>query len=377
MPNLFQSIGSALTRLGTSTSQSGIATPFDSGNHLHTVTAADLYPGLDVSMLGVDRSGAMKIAAASKSRNLICNAIAGMPLQAFRGSKVLEDSQGSDLIRQPEVGRPRAITIAWTVDQMLWYGRAWWFISERYGTGRAKHVQLVMEQDIDYDPAARVVKAFGRSYPDTDFIRIDAMHEGVLNYAKDVFVRASLMEVAAAQASHSPVPSIELHQVSGEPLSKEQIDLLTARWIAARRNPNGGVAFTSREIETKTHGVAAEQLLIAGRNTAAMDVARSMGLPAWSVDASVEGSSLTYSNVPSRSRELLDYALYGYMDAISGRLSMDDVLPRGQWCAFSPARLLKGDFGDRMNAGKVAVDAGIYTADEVRQMEYEIPLEVD
>ena len=54
---------------------------------------------------------------------------------------------------------------------------------------------------------------------------------------------------------------------------------------------------------------------------------------------------------------------------------MDDVLARGQWCRLDPRRLLRGDFMDRMNAGSTAIAAGIYTAEEIRQMENEAPLE--
>lgn len=354
----------------------GIATPFNTTeSHLQSVLVSDIFPGADLSMLGIDRSNAMKIASAAKARNMIVGAIAGMPLQGYRNRDALELSDMADVIVQPEAGRPRAVTMAWTVDQMLWYGRAWWYVTERLPNGRARHVQLILEQDIDYDPERGTVTVGTQVFPESDFIRIDALHEGVLSFGRDVMTRAALTEMAAAKASNNPVPSIELHQTDGAPMSREEIDTLIARWASARSGKNGGIAYTTPGIETKTHGVAAEQLLIAGRNTAALDVARMMGLPAWAVDASVEGSSLTYSNVPSRSRELLDYVLFPYMDAIAGRLSMDDVLPRGQWCSFNSVRLLKGDFAERMSAGKTAIEAGIYTAEEVRLMESEIPLE--
>ena len=361
----------------TRANQAGIASPFMETNHLHPVVLSDIFPATDLSSLALDRSNAMKIAAVAKARNIIASSIAGMPLVAMRNNAVIETERQSALITQPEVGRPRAITLAWTVDQMLWYGRSWWLITERYADGRPMHVRLILEGDVSYEPERGLVHIAGEMSPrpESDFIRIDAMHEGALNYARDTLARAAMTEMAAARASNNPVPSIELHQVEGEPLTNAEIDALVQRWMVARTGRNGGVAYTSQGIETRTHGVAAEQLLIAGRNTAALDCARALGLPAWAVDASVEGSSLTYSNVPSRSRELIDYTLQPYMDAISGRLSMDDVLARGQWCRLDPRRLLRGDFMDRMNAGSTAIAAGIYTAEEIRQMENEAPLE--
>ena len=368
---------SALTPPTLRANQTGIASPFAPDSHLATIVAADIWPGLDLSALGIDRGNAMKIAAAAKCRNMIVGAIAGMPLVAMRADGPIGMDRQSTLITQPESGRPRAVTLAWTVDQMLWHGRAWWQITERYSDGRPMHVRLLQEGDVSHNPVEGTVQVAGDPtvYPETEFIRIDALHEGVLTYARDVLARAALTEMSAARAGNNPVPSIELHQTEGAPLTNEQIDGLIARWAAAREGKYGGVAFTGPNVDVKTHGVAAEQLLIAGRNTAALDIARAFSLPAWAVDASVEGSSLTYSNVPSRSRELLDYTLHPYMDAIGGRLSMDDVLARGQWCRLDPRRLLRGDFTDRMNAGSVAVAAGIYTPDEIRQMETEAPLE--
>lgn len=352
----------------------GIASPFIEDSHLDRVTIADLWPDTDpFSVVGIGREGAMKVGTAAKARNMICGAISGMPLEVLRGRAVLEE--GNDLIFQPERGRARAVTMAWTVDQMLWHGQAWWRITERFSNGRPKHVAFEFTNAVQFDPQTQRVTIGNKVYPFSDFICFEAIHEGALKYGKDVLVRAALTELAAAKASNNPVPTIELHQTDGDPLSNDERKDLVDAWIRARTSTNGGVAFTGTSVDVKTHGVHPEQLLIDGRNAYAKDVARVMGLPAWAVDASVEGSSLTYSNVPSRSRELLDYTLHPYMDAICGRLSLDDVLPNGQWCRMNPQRLLKGDFTDRMNAGETAIRAGIYTPEEIRMMEQEIPLE--
>lgn len=123
------------------------------------------------------------------------------------------------------------------------------------------------------------------------------------------------------------------------------------------------------------HGQQPEQLLIAARNAANLDIARCLNLPAWAVDGEVGGSSLTYQNVPSRSRELIDYTLAGYMEAITSRLSLDDVLAQGTWAAMSTDVLTDGDFGDRMTAYKAARDADVYTSEELRQREAGVPIE--
>lgn len=356
---------------GTGANQTGVVSPFEPyPSHLGQLTIENLWPGLDLAGIAPTRSTAMRVGSVAAARNRIVGPIAGMPLVA------VGPGSASPLLAQPERGRPRAITLAWTVDQMLWHGRAWWQITERQPDGRPMAVVLRVEDSIAYDPERGTVTVDGGPpLPASEFVRIDAMHEGVLATGAEVITRAVLVEAAAAKASDNPVPSIELHQTDGPPLSSAEIDALVSRWARARRGANGGVAYTSSTVEVKSHGVAAEQLLITGRNAAALDVARQFGLPAWALDVSVEGSSLTYSNVPSRSRELLDYTLRPYMDAIEGRLGMPDVTAPGTEVRLDPVRLLRGDFADRMSAGKVAIDAGIYTADEIRALELEAPRE--
>lgn len=358
---------------GAGATQTGILTPFSPQSSLSLITAQDIWPDVDLSGVITSRAGAMKLGAVARGRHLICGAIGGMPLQTLRGSEVVSSA---GFAAQPERGRPRCITLAWTVDQMLFHGRAWWRIVERNGYGKPTSFQLVTEDRINYSPENRTISVDGGTpMPETEFVRIDAMAEGLLSAASVSLTRATLIEASAAKAGDNPVPAIELHQTEGDPLTKDQIDDLIGRWMLARRGKNGGVAYTSKGVDARVHGAAAEQLLIQGRNTAALDVARHLNLPVWAIDGAVHGSSLTYSNVPSRSRELIDYTLQPFMDAIAGRLSMDDVSAAGTWYRLDPARLLRGDFGDRMTAGKTAIEGGIYTADEIRLMENETPLE--
>ena len=92
--------------------------------------------------------------------------------------------------------------------------------------------------------------------------------------------------------------------------------------------------WTNASLQAILHPAAPEDLLIAGRNAAAVDCARLVGVPAALVDATSAGASLTYETTEGRNREFLDYGLIGYMAAVSSRLSMDDVVPRGQRVAF-------------------------------------------
>jgi phage portal protein BeeE len=339
---------------------------------LEHLTLEEMFGSADADFMTVDRDRAMSLGAVAKGRHLIAGQIATFPLVHMVGNK--RAAEQSLLCRQPEAGRPLHTSLTWWVDSLIFYGRAWLVVTERYADttngNRPRRLRWVPEWDATVDARGRLVAARGYGeVAQRDVVRIDGPHEGLLNYGAGLIREAVSFDIAAANAAENPVPSINLHQVAGEPLNREQIKELLATWRAARRKRGGGVGFTNASIEAEAMGQPVEQLLIEGRNIAALNLARAMGLPAWAVDASVQGTSLNYSNAPSRSRELIDYALKPYMAAIEGRLSLDDVLPSGHWCRFDTSALLQGNFGERMTAYKAAIDAGIYTAEECRALE--------
>ncbi|MDN5666938.1 MAG: phage portal protein [Renibacterium salmoninarum] len=321
----------------------------------------------------VSRTLAMSVGAVARGRHLLTGAISGCPLVGMKGAKPLADQP--KFIRQPEAGRPRNVTLTWLVDMLIFHGRAFLEVTERYADGSVARFRWVPEWSAGVSTSGQLETAFGHPVAAGDGIRIDGPHEGILNFAAPRILEAVAVDSAAAKASDNPVPSVELHQTGGDQLSPEDRDKLIAGWVAARRGANGGVAFTNQSVEAKMHGIASEQLLIDGRNAAALNIARAMGLPAWAVDANVPGASLTYSNTPSRSRELIDYGSGPYMSAITGRLSLDDIMPAGQWCRFDTSSLLQPDFKTRMEGYKIAIETGVYSKEECRAIEEGTPLE--
>lgn len=321
----------------------------------------------------IDRAAAMAIGTVARGRNLITGQIGHFALTAHRGTEPLKTPPA--WLERLEKGRPRSVTLAWIVDALLFYGRAFLLIDGRDWSGQITAFRFVPEWKAKTDGAGSLIAAFDQHVNANDWIRIDAPVEGLLTTAADDLRDMITVKAAAARTAENPVPALELHQTGGDPLTDDEIDALTARWAEKRRARNGGVAYTNQSIEAKTHGTNTEQLLIEARQEIKLDLANHLNLPAWAVDASTSGSSLTYSNVPSRTRELIDYTLTPLMDAIAGRLSLDDVLPRGAWCQFDTTTALRGSFNDRMTGYKTAIDAGIYTVEEIRRIENGIPLE--
>lgn len=349
----------------------GVKTWEEQTNPLTKLTMEDLH-GIDVSGIAdLSRTDAMKIDAVAKIRNRAAAKIGSFPLVAMKGNGTYNDAP--KWVENLEENQASFVTLSWITEALMFYGRAYLLINKR--TPRNIESFKFVPEWHAVTKHGKLLQAFGNKVSENEWIRIDSHHEGLLNYGQDVLKRAAVIERAAARAAENPVPSIELHQTGGGVMTDSEIDSLIARWAASRSGKNGGVAFTSASIETKTHGQAAEQLLIDGRNMAAIGVARAMGAPAWMIDAAVSGSSITYGNVNSRSRELVEDLLQPYMDAIRGRLSLNDILPRGVWLKIDASSVLRDDFKTRMEGYKTAIEAQIYTPEECRLLEAGIPLE--
>ena len=81
-------------------------------------------------------------------------------------------------------------------------------------------------------------------------------------------------------------------------------------------------------------------MFIEARNSLRIDVGGILGIPASLMDASLSTASLTYSTQEGQRNELADMCLPYWQDPLAQRLSMDDVVPRGQRTRFDLADYL-------------------------------------
>ena len=352
---------------------SAVASPWTTEpSHLESVTFQELFPDIDAENLPISREMAMQIPAIARARNLICTGIGRMPLHAMKADGPL--SSQPPVVQQPDPEQPAFMSWSWIVDELMFHGKAYLYAVEQDGD-RATRLRPLPQTRIDFDESGEPIGYNGLRYPNR-WVRIDGPHEGILAFGRQSLRSAHALELAYRRSASMPVPMIDLHQTTATPkLAKDERAAIINSWVAARRSKTGAVAFTTHNIEAKPMGMPAEQLLIAARNAAALDMARLCGVSAWAVDASVQGSSLTYSNLVDRNRELIDYSFMPYMAAIEARLSLDDVLPRGTWCRFSTNDWLRGDLKYRAEAYKAAKDAGLMTDEQIQDAERGLPTE--
>ena len=82
----------------------------------------------------IDRYLALQVPAVARCRNLIAGVISSIDLELYNKTtgKELESPVWLD---QPDIRQPRSVTIAYTVDSLLFYGVAYWRVTALYYDG--------------------------------------------------------------------------------------------------------------------------------------------------------------------------------------------------------------------------------------------------
>lgn len=310
---------------------------------LQTVAWAGLLGDDLIAQLPPTRQEAMSISSVVRGRGLLCGFLARLPLIAY-------DDEGKPVATQPEWLTHTGGMLSpfhrmqSTVDDLIFYGFSLWrVVRSEFDKSiiAASHVpyanwsfsddgtQILIGTGADAKPAR-----------EDEYILIPGIHEGILAIGARTIRQYSNLLKSADKAAATPNAYLELHDEGDTQLTRTEVETLINDWVAARRGANGGVAYTNKSIKLQEHGSANEHLLTEGRNAAAVDIARLMGIPAALIDAQAQVGGLTYETTQSRNAEFLDYGLAPYIAAIASRLSQDDVSPKGVHVDFEVTKVL-------------------------------------
>lgn len=331
-----------------------IASPWTDRSNLQTIVWADIF---DQAGLGLTRTEAMSVPAIAKARHVVAPKVAETPLRAFRYDKATDTDTElvgdafPGWVTRTDDGVSPWHRMLWTTDDLIFTGWSLW-AANRGSEGQLLTASRIAPARWKFDDQGRVLIDNSETPAPADkVILIPGPHEGILTFGRTTVRHARQLLAAAAVAGQTPTAHLELHN-TGEDLTDPEIDSLLERWGKARRGENGGVGYTSRTLELKEHGAIDAQLLVEGRNAAAVDCARIVGVAAGMIDATTPKSSLNYETQQGRGLEHTEYGVKPYMDAIAARLSLDDVVPRGQRVRFDIAE----DLGDVEPTGPTQED---------------------
>ena len=171
------------------------------------------------------------------------------------------------------------------------------------------------------------------------------INEGLLTTAASA-IRAAL-DLQAEVARRVRVPQAHTLLKAIDPavdLTDDERDKLLDAYVAARRSANGAASWIPFGIDVDRGGELPVSLYENGRNASVLDIARFSGVPAAMLDASAVSASLTYETRVGQ-RNVLNDRIRARALPIESRLSMDDVLPRGQRAVLDLSHLITDEAG--------------------------------
>jgi HK97 family phage portal protein len=329
--------------------------------------------GYNVPFAYVTRDEAMTIPAVARARNIVAGTLASLPLELYnnRGEVIAKPRW----MKQPDPHSAYGTMLAWTIDDLIFNGSAYWQIIEVYKEdGRPSAFRYVNFSRVtpQYNNTSTMVEAYavdGTLVPNSglgSLITFQALDEGVLKRGASTIKTAIALEQAAKRSAEEPVPNGVLKN-TGMDLPEDQVMSLLARFKNARNTR--ATAYLTSTLEYQVSQFDNTQLqLVESRKAMQTMVAQMMNVPAYLLDAET-GGSLTYNNAEGQKRYLVDFSLRNIITVLENRLSGDDITIQGQHVRFDLDDFLRGNPTERAAFYRDVVPLGILTVDEARAME--------
>jgi HK97 family phage portal protein len=340
-----------------------------------TYWGAGSYGGYNNYANSILRQDAVGVPAIARCRNLIAGTIATIPLETYLKSTG-EELPNMIWVDQPDKRQPREVTIAWTVDSLFYYGVAYWRVEEVYKDDNRPARFSWVQNDrvtVKYNGNNTAVDYYminNVRVPDDgvgSLITFQAMDQGLL-VRNPVTIRAAIdLEKAAAISAQTPMATTVIKN-TGADLPDAQVQGILAAWKAARLSKSS--AYLTSTLTAENLGFSPKDMMYnEAKAYLALDLARACNVPASMIDAETIRSS-TYQNVLDQRKEFAAYTLMPFIDAISCRLSMDDLTPRGQEVRFSiDETFLRVDPMTRLQVTAQLLELGLIDINQAKEME--------
>jgi len=323
----------------------------------------------------VGRDEAVTVPAVARCRNLIACTIGGLPLHLYK--KSTGEELGSPIwLDQPSAHQPRSVTIAWTVDSLLFYGVAYWRVTEVYfDDGRPARFEWIAPSRVTFttEPNSNYIIEYmidGERAPMSglgSLITFQSQDDGVLQRGARVLRSAIDLEKAMRVATSTPMPSGVIKN-TGADLPPAEVQGILAAWKSAREQRSTAYLTSTLDYQPTSFSPK-DMMFVDAVQATCTQIARMMNVPAYYISAD-QNNSMTYSNVQDERKQFLALSLAPYINAIQDRLSMDDVTARGNIVKFDvDSAFLRVDPMERLNVIEKMLSLGLITIDQAMEME--------
>jgi HK97 family phage portal protein len=324
---------------------------------------------------GVTTTDALSLASVYRSVSIISTAMKQLGIHVYR-----DDTQVTPtplVIRQPDIKVTREVWMEQTINSMALAGNAYWLIG-RNGRGETINLEVlnpfdVMIQTDDYGTVLYYTYRGTIRYELNQIQHLAMMRVpgnvyglGPIQAAQKELLNArDTRDYASVWFTDSGIPNGVLK--SDQMLSPDQAAAAKDAWNLTAGAKNGvavlgnGLSYQPMYLNPK------DSMFIESQAWNVQQVARLFGIPANMLMASVDGNSMTYTNMEQEQMAFIRYTLSQYIVEIESALS--HLLTRGTMVKINVDSLLRSDTLTRYQAHQIAIAAGWMTIDEVRAIE--------
>jgi len=333
------------------------------------------------------RMDAMEIPAVLRGRNVICG-ISNLPLEAINARNEVLDHP---LFRQIDPNVANVVTLAQTVEDLLFDAVAWWKITQVDAGGypasaiRMDPSQVGLTPPSGYHqgwlpselPTTGVVYMKGEPVPWSRVIRFDSPNPALMKVIRRILIRALALDLAAVRYAENPRPADYFSPrdtANGDPFvddengtAQDKIRALLTDWKEARQESSTAYVPAALEYNAVQQPTPAELQLVALMAAVDKQLAVAIGLDPEEVG--VNTTSRVYQNDTDRRKNKINDLLAPYISAITQRLSMEDVTKRGVRARFNLNDYLKADPKTRVEVQQAYHDMGVMSTAWIGQEE--------
>ena len=323
----------------------------------------------------IDLDSAMQVPTVSKCRQLICGVIAGIPLELKKKSTGARLDQPLWL-DQPDDRQPRSVTIAYTVQSLLFHQVAYWEVTAVYkDDGRPARFAWVSNSRVEprlnaKNTEVEFYQVDGTQRPNNgvgSLITFQSLQPGVLLTGARTIRAALDLEKAAAVSAATPMATTVIKN-SGADLPEAQVLGILAAWKAARINRS--TAYLTSTLEAQNLGFSPRDMMYnEAKQFLSTEICRLMNVPAYMASSDMN-ASMTYQNILDARKEYFAYTLAPYVNAIEDRLSMNDITSSQNIVKFSADEtFLRADTTVRLATIEKMLELELITLDQAKAME--------
>jgi hypothetical protein len=306
------------------------------------------------------RDQAIQIPTISRARDLIVSLISGLPIEQYslmwdEAAGEYEEMMipGETWMSRPDPKVTRQFILAWTADDLLFFGRAHWLVTSRSSvTGFPLTFQWIPAADVSlpnmpgpqYWTSPTEIEFNGIPLDPKNVITFLSPIQSWLTMGNRAIEISNRLDNAAMRFASNEITAGYLQQTpNSEPLDGDELSDLVAGWSAARQR-NAIAALNSSVTWHEFNSDPSKLQLVEARKHQMTELANLCNVPQVLVGADA-GTGMTYTNVQESQRALYLSAKQ-YIECISQTLSMDNVLPRGRFCRLDVSEYLDDSMDD-------------------------------